>query len=206
MGGVIVDVHLDRAVEKFKALGVHDAGELIDASHHKGIFIDFENGNIDTGQFCEMLGRHVGRVIPRPEIENAWKSIITPPAEYKMNYIRELRKKYKLYILTNNNPVIMDWVRSKGFMSSGDSFSDCFDKIYTSYEMKCTKPDLKIFRMMVDDSGVKPEESLYIDDSRNNLSAAQQIGMHVHLVKNGDDWRQDLAKILESDTFRAIPN
>jgi putative hydrolase of the HAD superfamily len=192
MGGVVVDVHLKRAIEKFKALGVKDADELIDSSHHKGIFIDFENGNIDTEQFCEMLSRHVGKVIPRPEIEDAWKSMIAPPLEYKMDYIRELRNKYKLFILTNNNPVIMGWARSKGFTPSGDSLSDYFDKIYASYEMKCTKPDLKIFRMMLEDSGIKPEESLYIDDSERNLVPARELGMYVSLVKNGDDWRQEI--------------
>lgn len=189
MGGVIVDVHLDRAVEKFKTLGVKDADEWIDSSHHKGIFIDFENGNIDVEQFCEMLSRHVGKEIPRSEIENAWKSIIVPPLEYKMDYIKELRNKYKLYILTNNNPVIMDWVQSKGFTPSNDSFSDYFDGIYASYEMKCTKPDLKIFRMMIEDAKIKPEETFYIDDSEQNLASARELGMKTLLVENASDWR-----------------
>jgi putative hydrolase of the HAD superfamily len=202
MGGVIVDVHLDRAVEKFKALGVKDAGELIDSSHHKGIFIDFENGNIDTGRFCELLNEHVGKTIPPQEIESAWKSIISPPLEYKMDYIKELRKKYKLYILTNNNPVILNWACSKGFTPSGDSLSDCFDKIYASYKMKCTKPDLKIFRMMIEDAGINPEESLYIDDSEHNLIPARKLGMHVYLAKNGEDWRQDVEELLTQVSIR----
>jgi putative hydrolase of the HAD superfamily len=195
MGGVIVDVHLHRSIEKFKALGVKDAGEFIDASNHKGIFFDFENGNIDTGQFCEMLSKHVGKTLPRAEIEDAWKSMIAPPLEYKMDYIRELRNKYKLYMLTNNNPVIMGWARSTGFTPSGDSLSGYFDKIYASYEMKCTKPDLKIFRMMVEDSGVKPEESLYIDDNEHNLVPARELGMKTLLVENASDWRSLLDKI-----------
>lgn len=197
MGGVVVDVHLSRAIEKFKALGVKDADELIDLSHHKGIFIDFENGDIDTEEFCAMLSKHVGKEIPRSQIEDAWKSIIAPPPEYKMNYIKELRNKYRLYILTNNNPVIMSWARSKGFTPSGDSLADCFDKIYTSYEMQCTKPDLKIFRMMIEDSGMKPEESLYIDDSEHNLVPARELGMRVYLAKNRDDWRQDITEALK---------
>jgi putative hydrolase of the HAD superfamily len=198
MGGVIVDVHLSRAIEQFKALGVKDADEWIDASRHKGIFIDFENGNIDTEQFCEMLCRHIGKEVPRPAIENAWKSIISPPLEYKIEYIKELRKKYKLYILTNNNPVIMGWARSKDFTPAGDSFSDCFDKIYTSYEMKCTKPDLEIFRMVIDDAKINPEETLYIDDSEHNLVSARELGMQTLHVENASDWRDALNKITET--------
>ena len=198
MGGVIVDVHLARSIEKFKALGLKDADEWIDSSHHKGIFIDFENGKIDTEQFCEMLCSLVGKNIPREAIEEAWKSIINPPLEYKIQYIKSLRKKYKLFILTNNNPVIMGWVCSNGFLPTGDSLSDCFDKIYASYEMKCTKPDLKIFRMMLDDSRIRPEESLYIDDSVRNLVSARELGLQTLHVENASDWREELNKILEA--------
>lgn len=197
MGGVIVDVHLARAIEKFKALGVKNADEFIDSSHHKGLFIDFENGNIDTEQFCNMLGKQVGKEIPREAIEDAWKSIISPPLEYKIQYIKVLKEKYRLFILTNNNPIIMGWARSKEFSPTRDSFSDIFDKIFTSYEMKCTKPDLKIFRMMLEDARIHPEESLYIDDSPRNLVPARELGMKTLHVENASDWRGELEKMLE---------
>ncbi|MDR3251165.1 MAG: HAD family phosphatase [Tannerella sp.] len=196
MGGVIVDVQLDRAIRNFKNIGVADADELIDSSHHKGIFIDFENGEIDTDEFCRALCEHANKFIPRKDIEDAWRSMIDPPLQYKSDFVKELRRSYKLYLLTNNNPIIMDWARSEGFAPDGSALSDCFDKIYVSYEMKCTKPDLTIFRKMIEDAGIMPEETLYIDDSAENCSAAETAGLTALLVENGSDWREKASLML----------
>ena len=195
MGGVIVDVHRDRAVRHFHEIGVIDADILIDASHHKGIFIDFESGSIDTEEFCRLLCKHCGKDISYEDIEKAWKSIIDPPLAYKLEALRELRKTHRLFLLTNNNPLLMDWACSPEFAPSANGLSDYFDKIYISYQMKCTKPDLKIFRMLIADAGIDPAESLYIDDSKRNIQAASECGFLVLLVKNGEDWRNELKNL-----------
>ncbi|MDR3309301.1 MAG: HAD family phosphatase [Tannerella sp.] len=196
MGGVIVDVHLDRAIRNFKALGVGNAAELLDSYHHKGIFIDVENGSIDADEFCRMLCLQVGHDVPRAEIEHAWRSIIDPPAEYKLQYIAHLRLTRKVYLLTNNNPIIMDWACVPGFTSSGAALSDYFDRLYISCLMKTTKPGLRIYQMMIEDAGLIPSESLFIDDSSLNIQAAAQCGLQTLLVGNTADWRTDVDKIL----------
>lgn len=198
MGGVIVDVHRNRAVQNFKAIGVEDADKLIDSYHHKGIFIDIENGNINTEEFCRLLCEHTGKNISPEAIVNAWKSIIDLPPAYKLEYIQELRKTHKVYLLTNNNPILMDWACTPGFTPSGDSLTDYFDKLYISYQMKCTKPDLKIYQMMIKDAGMNPSESLFIDDSEQNITAARICGLQTYLAKNGTDWRNDISSILSN--------
>jgi putative hydrolase of the HAD superfamily len=198
MGGVIVDVHRDRAIRNFKAIGVDDAENFIDAYHHKGIFIDIENGDIDAGEFCRLLCKHAGKKISREGIENAWKSIIDLPPEYKLEYIQELRKTHRVFLLTNNNPFIMDWACAPGFTQSGNALSDYFDKLYISYKMKCTKPGLKIYNMMIEDAGINPAESLFIDDSEQNIKAGKECGLQVYLAKNGTDWREDVSLMLRT--------
>ena len=192
MGGVIVDVRRDRAIHSFKALGLHDAEKFIDNYHHKGIFIAFENGDIDPDEFCRQLCKLIGHPVPREAIKNAWTSMIDPPKDYKLDFIQELRKSYQILLLTNNNPFIMNWACSPGFTSKGKSLPDYFDKIYISYQMKCTKPDLQIYRMMIEDAGINPSESLFVDDSEKNIQAARDCGFIVQLVENGSDWRKQL--------------
>ena len=191
MGGVLVDVQRARAIRNFKAIGVSDADKLIDMYYHKGLFFNFENGDIDTAGFCRLLSEYAGKPIPREDIENAWRSIIDPPPAYKLEYLQQLRKKYKLYLLTNNNPIIIDWASSPDYTSSG-SLSSYFDKMYISYQMKCMKPDLKIFRMLIEDAGIIPAETLFIDDGECNIQAAKKSGMAVYLAQNASDWRNEL--------------
>ena len=198
MGGVIVDLYRDRAARYFRDIGVSDADNFVGSYHHKGIFIDFENGKINTPEFCRLLCKHTGKNIQREDIEDAWRSIIEPPPEYKLDYLQELSKGFKVFMLSNNNPIIMDWACAPGFTESGNALSDYFDKLYLSYQMKCTKPDPKIFKMMIEDSGINPSESLFIDDSKRNIDAAKECGLQTCLVQNGSDWRDDVSLMLRT--------
>lgn len=198
MGGVIVDLHREKSIEHFKSIGVADADQLIDASHHKGLFLDFENGEIDTDEFCRLLSEHAGKDIPSKSIEEAWRSIVSDPPAYKLDYLLELRKKYTLLLLSNNNPILMDsWAFTSHFSSQGRPVMDYFDKIYLSYQMKCTKPDPIIFEKMIDDSGIISSESLFIDDGLHNIETAQSLGFHIYHAQNGEDWRKALDEILK---------
>jgi len=198
MGGVLVDVHRERAIESFKRIGVEDADQLIDSYHHKGLFLDIEDGVIDANEFCRLLSEHAGKEIPPKSIEEAWRSIVSDPPAYKLDYLLELRKKYALLLLSNNNPILMDsWAFTSHFSSQGRPVMDYFDKLYLSYQMKCTKPDLIIFEKMITDSGIIPSESLFIDDGLHNIKAAQALGFHTYHAQNGEDWREALDRILK---------
>ena len=198
MGGVIVDVHREEAIRQFKAIGVVDAEQQIDANNHQGIFLAFENGDIDTETFRRNLSIHTGKDISMEEIVKAWKSIISVPLQYKLDYILGLRKKYKLYLLTNNNPILIDWARTSDFSEAGLPITHYFDKLYISYEMKCTKPGRLIYEKLIQDSGVNPSETLFIEDGLRNINTAKNLGFHVYQAENTEDWREKINAILET--------
>lgn len=198
MGGVLVDVHRERAIRKFREIGVSDADRFIDSYHHKGLFLDIENGDINAEDFGRLLSKHAGKNIAGHDIEQAWQSIVSDPPAYKLDYLMELRKKHTLFMLSNNNPILMDsWAFTNNFSPAGHPVTDYFDKLYLSYQMKCTKPDPLIFEKMIQDSGIHPAESLFIDDGPHNIKTAQKLGFQTYLVLNGEDWREDISKIIE---------
>jgi putative hydrolase of the HAD superfamily len=200
MGGVLTDVHRERAIAAFQAIGVADADDLIDTYHHKGIFLDIENGSMDTDTFCRSLSEHVGKDIPLHDIEQAWRSITSDPPPYKLDFLTELRKTHTLFLLSNNNPILMDaWAFTERFSAAGHPVMHYFDKLYLSYQMKCTKPDAAIFEKMILDSSIKPAESLFIDDGIRNIETADRLGFHTLLAVNGADWRADISRLV----FRA---
>jgi len=192
MGGVLVDVHRERAIEAFKAIGVANASELIDSYHHKGIFLDIESGAIDEDEFCRLLCLEAGKEIAKEEIEKAWRSIIDPPEEYKLQYLLDLRLEgYRTYILSNNNSFLIDgWARKAEFTCLGKPLPDFFDRCYFSYQMGCVKPGKEIFGMFIEHSGVEPCETLYLDDSLANIEAAAKAGFETIYIENGTDWRE----------------
>ena len=54
--------------------------------------------------------------------------------------------------------------------------------------MGLTKPDPRIFTAMLDGTGAKPEETLFIDDSISNCKTAEEFGIRTLHVSNGDEW------------------
>jgi putative hydrolase of the HAD superfamily len=58
------------------------------------------------------------------------------------------------------------------------------------------KPHLKVFRMMIEDSGINPTETLFIDDGECNINTAKECGMSTCLVKNASDWRDELSLMI----------
>jgi len=62
-------------------------------------------------------------------------------------------------------------------ISGGVSFEDVFTKIYYSHVVKLSKPNPAIFHYMLNDSGILPEESLFIDDLQRNVNAAIETGL-----------------------------
>ena len=57
--------------------------------------------------------------------------------------------------------------------------------------MHMEKPDPKIFKEVVRQTGIGPDDTLFIDDLEANcIAAGQSVGWHVYQNKNFDDWMQ----------------
>ena len=74
------------------------------------------------------------------------------------------------------------------FRQEGMEREDYFDGIVTSFEARSIKPDAKIFHTVVETLGIKPEETLFLDDSQKNLDAASALGFRTLLVTPGSEF------------------
>ena len=50
-------------------------------------------------------------------------------------------------------------------------------KIVESARVNCRKPEGKIYKIMLETLGIKPEEAVFLDDFRGNVEAARAIGL-----------------------------
>ena len=55
------------------------------------------------------------------------------------------------------------------------------------------KPDPEIYNLALEKAGVKPEECIVIEDSKNGVTAAKAAGMHVVATTNGYTEKEDLS-------------
>ena len=189
MGGVILTIDRDEAVRRFEQVGLEQAEDLLDPYHQKGIFLDLEEGRLTAEEFYDAIRQLAGKYISNEDIDYGWHGIVADVPVYKLEMLEELRKSYKLYLLSNTNPIIMSWAFSPQFSEKGKGLDQYFDKMYLSYKIGIAKPHPQIFKYLIEDSGIIPSETLFIDDGIDNIEVGKALGMHVFQPKNGEDFR-----------------
>ena len=199
MGGVVITLAQPQAIERFKALGLKDAEQRLDAYTQQGIFGDLESGKITDEVFRRELSVLVGRELTWQECLNAWKGYCGDVPKRNLRKMKELRERgYRVVLLSNTNPFMMSWVMSNEFDGEGHSLAYYLDAAYESYKCGAMKPDAKFFNAVIEGERLIPSETLFIDDGPRNIEAAKALGIQTLLVKNGEDWTGKLEDILSS--------
>ena len=68
------------------------------------------------------------------------------------------------------------------------------------------KPGEEIFRKALQQGELKPEETLFIDDSEKNVEQGDRMGLHTLWVENGGDFRPELEAVLKVSGLEAEVN
>lgn len=198
MGGVIVDLNKPRCISTFKQkCGFDKIEQLLDPCHPRGPFMRMEHGFISESQFIEECLKDCRPGTEAKDIRDSIWSFLDGIEPYKSELIRELSGKYDLYLLSNNNPIVIRRCHNM-FRKAGIPMNEVFRKMFISCRMKMLKPDAEIFEAAVAGTGVKACEALFIDDSPTNVAAAQACGIHgLHYVQ-GTDLRKAIYEKLDS--------
>ena len=112
--------------------------------------------------------------------KKAWSKMIGNKIDGSIKILHTLHKNnYKLYGLTNWSAETFPYVYYTY------NFFHLFEDIVVSGREKTIKPELEIYNICLDRNGIKPEESIFIDDNLENVIAAQKIGIHgIHFVNS----------------------
>lgn len=197
LGGVIMTLDPAEALRRFKALGLSDAERYLDAYTQSGIFGNLEEGKITAEDFRSKLSSLTGHELTFDECKHAWLGYRKDVPQRNLDLLKELRAKgYRLILLSNTNPFMMDWALSCEFDGKGSSLNDYFDALYLSYRLGIMKPAPDFFRQVLDNENILPEETLFIDDGPRNVEAAGKLGFITMCPDNGSDWTGELRSLL----------
>ncbi|HNX87512.1 MAG TPA: HAD family phosphatase [Paludibacteraceae bacterium] len=182
LGGVIIDLDWNLCIHNFENLGIFNMKNLVSTTLQKGFVLDYEMGMITDAQFRDEIRKNASGEVADHQIDHAWTSLLVGIPEEKLNLLSELKKKYKILMLSNTNNLSFRY-SEKMFEVNGKNINDFFDKCYLSYKMKLAKPKPEIFEALLEDAGVKAEECLFLDDGIHNIETASELGMQTWLVE-----------------------
>ena len=184
-GGVIVDIERDRCLEELRRLGMEAPERFVGLYKQDGPFFALENGDITLDEFHDALRPLMPRGVTNEQMDYAFSSFIVGIPLHRLQVLRQLRKRYKTYILSNTNPLMFEGVIARNFAQEGLDVNAYFDGVTVSYLAHSNKPGRKIFDYAIATMGIVPEETLFFDDGQENLDAASRLGFKTALVEPG---------------------
>ena len=183
MGGVILDIDRSRAIKALKEAGMPRPEDLLGDYGQKGPFLALERGEISVEEFHEQLRQYFDRPVTDDAIDDAFCEFLTGIPVERLRALEELKKKgYNMYLLSNTNALMWDKYILNEYKKDGHDIDYYFDGIIASFQVKAYKPEKEIFEAAERILGIKPEETLFFDDSQANLDAAAGLGFNTALV------------------------
>ena len=189
LGGVLVGLDSERCIDAFKKIGAYKVADYVEGHRTEDLFYDTEVGNISQHDFCNEV-RRISECSARDEdIVWAWNQLLTVIPDEKKRRLLELHDKgFRLFLLSNTNEMHWTYCAEELFPYKHWIAEDYFEGIYLSYELHKIKPQEDIFRTVLADAGIKAEETLFIDDSKENCDAAHALGIHTFVNEDFDGW------------------
>lgn len=183
-GNVIFRIDFKRTQHSFTELGIKNVERFFAHTGHDPLFDEFEKGFISSDEFRDGIRRITEQPqLTNEQIDHAWNTLLIGVPEGTHEVLLKAKKKYRTFLLSNNNEIhykwIMEYLKNEFNLPSNEIF---FEKDYYSHLMKMRKPNPDIFQFVLNAHNLKPQETLFIDDSPQHLKTAASLGMETHLL------------------------
>lgn len=151
-----------------------------------------DNGEISTQEAINAISKRSS--LKKEEIDHIFnlRTDLLFPLDSNVKVLPGLKKRgFKLYYLSNFPLDIFDEVRS------GYYFFKYFEGGLISAEAKISKPDARIYDILLKKYSLIPGECLFIDDLEANVNSARAFGMKGLLTNGSLEIAKDVEKALK---------
>ena len=188
LGGVIMDIRRENCVKAFQELGMSDIGEFLGDYGQKGAFKLLEEGALTPDEFRAEIMKSCPVGTTGSQIDDAFNQFLVGIPAYRLEALAGPRRRFGVYLLSNTNKIMWDSRIAEEFRKiPGREMDSYFDGTVTSFEARALKPSAEIFGYAVRKLGIVPEETLFLDDSQENIRAAVALGFHGAVVPASGD-------------------
>jgi FMN phosphatase YigB (HAD superfamily) len=187
-GNVIFNLDFQRLKNAWQNIAICDPDAFFSHGVQDPIFDAFDRGEVSPKDFRDYVrNKSANPTLTDDDIDAAWNSLLLGVDKGTHEILRELKTKYRTFLLSNINPIhygfIMKYLKNEfGF----DGNDHLFEKTYYSHFVGIRKPAKAIFEKVLSENGLKSGETLFIDDIAGNLEMAKALGIHTFLMQVPD--------------------
>lgn len=183
LGGVIYDIRYENIADRFRSYGLQDFEKYYTQLSQTPTIDLFEEGRITPAEFRDYI-RDISPIpLTDSQIDDAWNAILIEIPKLRWQLLGALRIKYNTFLFSNTNQINYDRFMAEAEQQYGfNPFEVSFRKAYFSQLMHTRKPKPDGFQMIIDENGLNPAETIFIDDNPTNVQTAKQLGMHTYIM------------------------
>jgi glucose-1-phosphatase len=176
LGNVIVDLDIQRT---FDSLEHYLGKEGLQKAHDADLFNKYEIGAITEAAFFKQLKSLCIENTPKRALIDAWNIMLLRIPFQRLIMLEHLKHDYKVILLSNTNKTHLDWVRAylKGLFRIQDFEQRFFHDVYYSHVIGLRKPNANIYEYVLTTSDINPQETIFIDDNKDNIEASLLLGI-----------------------------
>lgn len=184
LGGVIINLDQNRTISEFNKISQIPFESIYTSAKQDEIFCLLDKGKISTADFMNEIKRQIRYSGPTEDLLMAWNAMLLDVPEERLDALVEMKHNYNTYLLSNTcEPHIEAFERELENEHGIKNFDDYFDKVYYSCRIGMRKPDKEIFEFVLRDNNLKPEETVFIDDSPQHVKGAGECGINAFLLQ-----------------------
>jgi|SRR5688572_9288040 glucose-1-phosphatase len=191
LGGVIIDVDFNRALERWALHARCDPAALRARFTQDTHYQRHERGEIDAAAYFASLRTSLGIAITDEHFQDGWKALLGREIPGMGAVLERAARKLPLYLFTNSNAAHEAiWSRQHSRVLS------LFRRVFVSSALGMRKPDPAAFRAVAAATGVAPDRIAFFDDSLENVEGARVAGLRAVQVLSTADVEVSLQAIM----------
>jgi len=188
LGNVLVNYDVQKAAARFSTASGLSTREIWRRFFLSRFEQAYTRGEISTREFHRIACQTLGVAIPYTTFRHYWTDIFWEnPGMDKL--LGKLKKHYPLYLISNTNRMHFTYIKKQFKILRH------FKKVFPSHEVGARKPDLKIYRHVLKKIGLRPQETVFIDDMKSFIAGARKTGMRTVHFKNRFALARSLRKL-----------
>jgi putative hydrolase of the HAD superfamily len=149
-------------------------------------------GQVTPREWVESIAAGLAGLVPDDTAWELGSTLLELPFRADDDVVALLRRariRVPLVLVTNATLALEDDLAGLGL-------ADLADDVVSSARVGLAKPDPRIFRLAASRAGVRPERCLFVDDTEENVTAAEALGMTAVHFREPADLEKALAPLL----------
>ena len=184
LGGVIINIDYHKSIQMLQKLCDSECKVQFSQKEQSHLFDLFETGNSSPDEFRNDLRKtYQMHSATDEQIDEAWNAMLLDIPQERIDLLKELGKKYRIFLLSNTNAIHLEAfnkIVEESF--SIPNLDSLFEEAYYSHLVGKRKPDAAIFELILNQHGLEKDETLFIDDSIQHIESAKAVGIQtLHL-------------------------